>query len=260
MEINLVVINVGNSRLAVAPFRAGELGDVTRVSNREPERWADAIGQAWKRVCGTENAAVVAASVNPQLDAEVERAVMKAADRHVVWVGIGRDVELPIKVLTEKPEATGVDRVLNVAAAYEQIGKACVVVDAGTAVTVDVCNDQGEFLGGAIAPGVAMQLDALHERTAKLPRAEFNAPDEPFGRSTADAIRHGVYHGIRGMVKELVENYATELGNWPDLVATGGDAEALFNGWELVHAIAPDLTLYGIALAYANHHIKHESQ
>ena len=257
MEINLVVINVGNSRLAVAPFRAGELGEATRLSAREPGEWAEAIRAAWKKVAGTENAAVVAASVNPDLNAAVDRAVMEAADRHVVWVG--KDLELPIKVLTQRPEETGVDRVLNVAAAYEQMGKACVVVDAGTAITVDVCNDRGEFLGGAIAPGVAMQLDSLHERTAKLPRVEFAVPDEPFGDSTSEAIRHGIYHGIRGMVKEVIENYATELGNWPDLIATGGDAETLFNGWELVHAIAPDLTLYGIALAYANHHLKQET-
>src|SRR3954466_15969207 len=212
MEINLVVLNVGNSRLAVAPFRAGEMGEVVRVSNREPETWAEAISTAWKRIAGTENAAIVAASVNPKLDDAVEQAVMKAANRHVVWVG--RDLELPIKVLTDNPDETGVDRVLNVAAAYEQIGKACVVVDAGTALTVSVCNDQGQFLGGAIAPGVQMQLDALNEKTAKLPRVPFAAPDNVFGRNTADAIRNGVYHGIRGMVKELIENYATELGNW----------------------------------------------
>src|SRR5439155_10782316 len=144
------------------------------------------------------------ASVNPQLESAVERAVMEAADRHVVWVG--KDLELPIKVLTEKPEETGIDRVLNIAAAYEQMGKACVVVDAGTAITVDCCNDEGDFIGGAIAPGMRMPLDVLHGRSAKVPRVNFAVPDEPFGRSTQEAIRHGVYHGIRGMVKELVEN------------------------------------------------------
>ena len=141
MEINLVVLNVGNSRLAVAPFRAGELGEVTRLSIREPQQWEDAIAGAWKRIAGTDNAAVVAASVNPGVNDAVEQAVMRAADRHVVWVG--KDLDLPVKVLTENPEQTGVDRVLNIAAAYEQIGKACVVVDAGTAVTVNVCNDAG---------------------------------------------------------------------------------------------------------------------
>ena len=255
MEINLVVVSVGNSRLAVGSFVSGELGEVSRVPLDAPEQWAEQIGEAWLNVQGRENEAIVAASVNPELNEAVERAVEEVANRRVVW--LGKDIELPAPVLTDEPERTGVDRVLNVAAAYEQMGKACVVVDAGTAVTVDVCDDQGRFLGGAIAPGIKMQLAALHERTAQLPAVRFAAPSEPFGKSTQQAILHGVYHGIRGMVKELVENYATELGQWPDIIATGGDATALFTDWELVHAIAPNLTLYGIALAYTNHHIKH---
>ena len=93
--------------------------------------------------------------------------------------------------------------------------------------------------------------------TAKLPRVQFKAPHDPFGTNTEQAILHGVYHGVRGMVKELAENYASALGFWPDIIATGGDAQTLFEGWELIHAISPDLTLYGIALAYTNHHIKH---
>lgn len=85
------------------------------------------------------------------MERAIEDAVLSAANRRVVWVG--RDLSLPIKVLTDAPEQTGIDRVLNVAAAYEQIGNGCVVVDAGTAITIDCCNDRGEFLGGAIAPG-----------------------------------------------------------------------------------------------------------
>jgi len=104
-----------------------------------------------------------------------------------------------------------------------------------------------------------MMLDALHERTASLPRVDFDVPASAFGSSTKQAILQGVYHGVRGMVKELVENYATALGNWPEIIATGGDANRLFDGWELIHAISPDLTLYGIALAYTEHLIKRES-
>lgn len=257
MEINLVVLSLGNSRLAVGSFRAGELQTIGRAPNDRPDQWATEIRRAWQDIAGRDNAAVVAASVNPQLEDALEQVVGEVADRRIVWVG--KDLELPIKVLTEAPENTGIDRILNIAAAYEQMEKACVVVDAGTAITVDCCNDMGEFLGGAIAPGVSMQLDALHDHTAALPRVRpFAAPEHPFGQSTEQAILHGVYHGVRGMVKELVENYATELGNWPDVIATGGDATALFSEWELVHAIAPDLTLYGIALAYTQHHMKHD--
>lgn len=250
-----MVMNLGNSRLAVGTFRAGKLGDVTRVSVERQDLWAETIRTAWREIEGQDNAAVVAASVNPALNEPLEAAVGEAADRRLVWVG--KDLDLPIKVLTDRPEQTGIDRVLNVAAAHEQMGAACIVVDAGTAITVDCCSDAGEFLGGAIAPGVSLMLDALHEHTAQLPRVQFEVPAEGVGRSTEQAILQGVYHGVRGMVKELVETYATELGHWPDLIATGGDAEALFKDWELVHAIAPDLTLYGIALAYAEHHIKH---
>ena len=256
MDINLLVLNVGNTRLSLGVFVAGNLEYVTRVPHAQRADWPGKIADAWSKVAGKENAVVAGASVNPPLVEALEHAVAQATGgQKVEWVG--REIDLPIKVNTENPQETGVDRVLNVAAAYEQMGKACVVVDAGSAITVDCCNDAGEFLGGAIAPGVAMQLESLKEKTARLPLVTFEVPVEPFGRNTEQAIRHGVYHGVRGMVKELVENYATELGNWPDIVATGGDAPKLFEGWELIHAIAPDLTLYGVALAYANHHIKH---
>lgn len=255
MEINLLVLNAGNSRLSIGVFTAGELTYVHRVAHDQRSEWPARIAEAWEKVKGREGATVVGASVNPPLVESLEHAVEQATGQKVQWVG--REIDLPIKVLTDEPTETGVDRVLNVAAAYEQMGKACVVVDAGTAVTVDCCNDAGEFLGGAIAPGASLQLAALHEHTAKLPEIPFAAPADVFGRSTHQAMLQGTYHGLRGMVKELAENYATELGFWPDIIATGGDAPKLFENWELIHAIAPDLTLYGIALAFTNHHIKH---
>jgi type III pantothenate kinase len=222
----------------------------------ERDKIREALREAWAKVEGKDNAAIAGASVNPAAMEAIEHAVVGVSGEKVEWVG--REIDLPLRVLTDPPAETGVDRVVNVAAAFEQLGKACVVVDAGTAITVDCCNDKGDFLGGAIAPGVSMQLNALHEGTARLPRVDLAAPQGVFGRSTKDAIRHGVFYGIRGMVKELVEQYATELGFWPEVIATGGDAAKLFEGWEdIVHAISPDLTLYGIALAYANHHIRH---
>jgi len=257
MDINLMVLNAGNSRLAIGVFVAGELTYVSRVGHDQRSEWPARIAEAWGKIEGQEGAAVAGASVNPPLVELLEHAVEQATGQRVQWVG--RDIELPIQVLTDTPEETGVDRVLNVAAAYEQMGKACVVVDAGTAMTVDCCNDEGAFLGGAIAPGLSMQLQCLHEKTAKLPEVPFEVPPSAFGKNTSDAIRVGAYYGLRGLVRDATEAYATELGFWPDIIATGGDAPKLFEGWELIHAIAPDLTLYGIALAYANHHIKHKT-
>jgi type III pantothenate kinase len=251
MEIHLLAINVGNSRLAIGAFIAGSLGSVKRISHEQRADWPAIIAEAWMPLREYTDAVVVGASVNPVLNESLEHAVLKATGRPIQW--IGSDVALPIKVKTENPSQTGIDRVLNIAAAHEQMGKACAVVDAGSAITVDCCNEAGEFLGGAIAPGVTMQIEALHQHTAALPKISLEAPKELVGRSTTEAIRHGVYHGVRGMVKEVVENFATELGTWPDLIATGGDSPVLFEGWELVHAVAPDLTMYGIALAYAEH-------
>jgi type III pantothenate kinase len=257
MEINLLVLSAGNSRLAIGVFSGGELKYVTRIPIGQQQDWAGKLGQAWERIASTDSPTVAAASVNPKVDAVLDELIEKVAGQQIQWVG--KALELPIPVKTESPERTGVDRVLNVAAAYEQMGKACVVVDAGTAITVDVCNDQGEFLGGAIAPGTAMMLDALHEKTAALPRVSLAKPEKPVANSTEESIREGVYLAARGLVKEFTETCALELGAWPDIIATGGDAELLFGGWELIHAVAPDLTLYGIALAYTNHHLKDES-
>jgi type III pantothenate kinase len=256
MEINLLVLNIGNTRLAIGTFVAGELKFVKRIMHAQSADWAGAIAQAWEHVASREDAAVVGASVNPTIMESLEHAIVQATGKPVEWVG--REIDLPIKVMTDEPRETGVDRILNIAAAYEQMGKACVVVDAGSAITIDCCDDTGAFLGGAILPGVEMQLDALHQRTAKLPRVKFEHPKGSIGQNTQQAILHGVYHGIRGTVKELVEQYAMQLGTWPDIICTGGDAAVLFEGWELIHAISPDLTLYGIALAFTNHHIKHD--
>ncbi len=255
MDINLMVLNVGNTRLHLGVFVAGELKYNTRIPHDQRDLWPGKIAEAWRLIADADSPAVAAATVNPPIAADLGAAVEKVAGHRVQWVGA--DLDPPIAVKTQVPSETGVDRILNIAAAHEQMGKACVVVDAGSAVTVDCCDDAGAFLGGAIAPGTSMMLAVLHERTAKLPLVDFAAPVGVIGDSTEQAIRHGVFHGIRGLVKEVAENYAMELGNWPEIIATGGDAHTLFDGWELIHAIAPDLTLYGIALAYVNHHIKH---
>ena len=253
MDINLLVLDVGNTRLGIGVFIAGKLEFSTRIAHAHRPLWPGKIADAWSKIKDLPDPAVAGSSVHPALIESLEHVVMQGTHQRIQWVG--RDIDLPIKVATENPAATGVDRVLNISAAYELMGKSCAVVDAGTALTIDVCDDQGVFLGGAIAPGASMMLASLHEKTASLPTLPLARPSSPIGGSTEQAMLLGVYSGIRGMVKELVENYATQLGRWPDLIATGGDAEVLFKDWELVHAVSPELVMYGIALAYGNHQI-----
>lgn len=256
MDINLLTVSVGNSRTAVGAFVAGELTKVIRVTNSDPAALRAAVTDAWALLAGTERPAVAGASTNPPAVAAIDEAVEAVTGQTVQWVGT--DFDLPIDVATDNPKATGVDRVLNVAAAYEQLGKACAVVDAGTALTLSFCDDKGRFLGGVIAPGAQLQLDALHARAPHLPHLKPEKPQGDFGKDTASALHHGVYHGLRGLVREVVENFASHLGTWPELIATGGDAELLFADSDLVHAISPDLTLYGLALAYTQHRLRED--
>ena len=256
MDINVLVVSAGNSRIALGVFMGGELQQVRRVGIDDRANLPGIAKELWSLIAKSEEPAVVGASVNPPQFEALEHIIREATGARIRWVG--KDIDLPMEVLTENPAKTGVDRVLGMAAAFEQMQKACIVVDAGTALTVSVCNDKGQFLGGAIAPGAKLQLDAMHNNTAALPAVELKAPETPIGKNTEQAMLHGVYFGIRGMVKELAENYATELGYWPEIIATGGDSRTLFADWELIHAISPDLVLYGIALAYTNHCIKHE--
>jgi type III pantothenate kinase len=255
MEINLLVLSLGHSRLAIGAFAGGELVQVRRVAVEDETQWAAEIAQAWRLVADRPHAGIAAAAVNRSKIQSLEEAVRQGAPKQKIeWIGTGGEIDLPMAVKTESPGQTGVDRVLATAAAYEQMGKACMVVDAGTAVTVNLCNGAGEFLGGAIAPGARMMLEAMRQGTSSLPEITFDVPGEGVGNNTRQAMLQGVYHSIRGMVKELAEQYAMMLGNWPEIIATGGDAEKLFGGWELIHAVSPDLGLYGAALAYAEHY------
>jgi len=134
--------------------------------------------------------------------------------------------------------------------AYFRLQSACVVADFGTAITIDCVSDNGIFLGGAILPGLHVGAEALARRTALLPEVRLARPEWVFGKDTRQAIVGGLVYGARGALRELTEAYATELGRWPPVIATGGDAELVAGGYDIVQAIVPDLCLLGVALAY----------
>ena len=255
MDINLLAVAVGNSRVQVGSFVSGELVEVERVDRSDVAGLERAVEASWKRVSATGDAEVAAAGVVPLFESEVNRIIKARTKIDIQWVGKG--IDLPIKVATREPNKTGVDRVLACAAAFEQLEKACVVVDAGTCVTVNLVDEKGALIGGAIAPGAALMLRAMHEGTAGLPALKFEMPEGNWGVDTIGSVRHGIVQMIHGLVKEMAERWAMEQGTWPEVIATGGDAQALFGDWEVVHAVSPDLVVYGIALAYTQHHIRH---
>jgi type III pantothenate kinase len=245
----VAVIEIGNTRIALGIWEDCRVTHARRVTTADEA----AFGTAFKELCGMFDGgrppAVVVGSVVP----EVLTQVVTQVDRRVglrVQV-VGADLPLPIPVSIRSARTVGVDRICSAAAAFEKTRQACTVIDFGTAVTVDLVGDAGEFLGGAILPGARMQARALHEHTAGLPEVEVEFPAAAVGDDTRSAIRSGVCHGIVGAVRGLVEGYATAVGKWPQVVATGGDLELFAPHCDFLDSRAPELCLMGVGLAFA---------
>ncbi|MHC4764672.1 MAG: type III pantothenate kinase [Planctomycetota bacterium] len=246
--LNLIAVNVGNSRTQIGRFLDGDLTDTRRINSEKRAEIVQLVMGWWQDMADLPQASVLLASVN---DAVAGPLAATLEDQLSIEVyRVGEDIPVPIGRQLDPETITGTDRLLNAAAAYDKLHQACIVVDAGTALTVDFVDGEGTFHGGAIAPGAAMQLRAMHEQTATLPELRFTAPDDDaFGRSTGQAMLNGVFHGIRGAVQRFVERYSERYGAFPQVIATGGDAEVLFAREELVDHIVPDLTMLGIAAA-----------
>ncbi len=250
MSLRLIAVETGNTRTRLGRFEGDVLDETVTLSNDRLEELADRVAGWWEEIArGEDDRAIVASTVNESVAMKLRSAIEDRTGVEVFCVG--DDLPVPIGESLDPETITGQDRLLAAAAAWDTLKQACIVIDAGTAVTVDFVDGEGTFHGGAIAPGARMQLKAMHEHTAALPSLEFTKPDEAevFGRNTAQAMLHGVYDGIRGLVWRLVEKYSERYGAFPMVIATGGDAETLFGDDELVNRIVPDLTLRGIAVA-----------
>ena len=243
----LLAISVGNSRTAVGRFVDDRLDASDHLENGDIATLVTGIARHWSAMDDAD-AMVALTSVNEKVAGPLEKAL--AAELGTDIHRVRRDLAIPVGTCVDDDAKVGDDRLLAAAAAWDALKQAVVVVDAGTAITVDFVDGEGTFHGGAIAPGASLQLRSLHEHTDMLPRVAFAQPDgEPFGRNTAAAMLLGVHEGLRGMVRQLVERYAEHYGAFPMVVATGGDAETLFSGDELVDRIVPELVLMGISVA-----------
>ena len=245
---SIIAVNVGNSRVQIGSFVDGQLGPTEHFDTREAAASAQQVVQWWATIADHPKAAILLASVNDEV---ADSLTAMIEDQLSVGIyRIGTDLPVPIGQQLDPETLTGVDRLLNASAAFDRLHQASVIIDAGSAITIDFVDGEGTFHGGAIAPGATMQLRALHEHAAGLPELPFAAPDsEPFGRSTSQAMLKGVFHGIRGMAQRLIEQYAEYYSAFPQIIATGGDAQLLFETEELVEKIVPELTLLGIAVA-----------
>jgi type III pantothenate kinase len=256
--MSVLAIDIGNSRVGFNVFTHGKVQDPSiRLHHYELDKdLAATLRTLWEkaeretREAQDDDTEVVITSVVPGLTERIEYSALQylnAKARH-----IGREIKVPVKTMLRDENTVGQDRLLGALAAYVNVEKACAIVQVGSALVVDCIDDEGIFRGGAIAPGLIMGAKALHDFAAQLPEASLTPPadDVPFGRFTQEAINLGLFVGARGAVRELLERYATALGAWPHVVATGGDAQALLGTTELVDSFVPDLVLQGAALAW----------
>lgn len=258
MSPALVLVSVGNTRTRAAAVADGALEPSRVIPNADAASLAGGVAGLVEPAAGAEPTVVIASVNAPVADALESDLV----GRGVRVLRFGRDLAVPIANTLDDDTTVGQDRLLGALGAFGRSNQACVVIDAGTAVTVDFVDGEGTFHGGAIAPGLRMMLGALHERTAALPLVEVardplpaggpaEGPDgaprpTPFGKDTRSAIAIGVVSAVRGLAHELIDRYAEFYEAYPRIVATGGDAPLLFEHDPLVETIVPDLTLIGM--------------
>ncbi|MEM9250850.1 MAG: type III pantothenate kinase, partial [Planctomycetota bacterium] len=222
----LLAVALGNSRLRLGTFIDGKLTQTDSQPLDEPETIGDQLGgdieSAFHPIRERDGASILMTSTNPRATPALE-AVLR--DRlGFPFKRVEADVPIPVGRQLDREAIVGEDRLLNAAAAFDTLKQACMVIDAGTAITLDFVDGAGTFHGGAIAPGAQLMLDALDGRFPQLPPTELAKPDEPIGHNTTQAMLSGAFYGVRGMARELLEQFAEATGQFPIVVATGGDA------------------------------------
>lgn len=248
---SLLIIEIGNSHISVATDIDSDIRSNMRFGHDQLDEALETAVESWEALPEDRVRSIAAGSVVASVLDAVQSRLQKRMNEPIR--AVGKDLHLPLSLALESPEAVGIDRVCAAAAAYGEVGRACAVAGFGTAITVDCVNDEGVFMGGAILPGLSLQARSLSEWTDALPPVSVEATDAVFGATTEQAIRNGILFGAIGAVREITERFATELKTWPQLVATGGNAELICSNCEFIDSIVPDLCVRGIALAHRRH-------
>ena len=251
----LLAIDVGNSQTVCGIFKQGSLFCHWRLKT-DREKTADELAARFLSLFTMQDihfediTGVIIASVVPTQQQAWQEFSLKYTGCTPLLVNTPT-LKSGIKILTDNPADVGADRIVNAVAAFEQYKKSCIVVDFGTAITFDCVSARGEYLGGAIMPGMSISLDALSNRTAKLPRVDISIPPQKaIGANTSDAIRSGLLFGYGAMVDGLIKKLSAEFTETPQVIATGGMAELISAYTESIQIVDPLLTLKGLHLLY----------
>ncbi|MAC18841.1 MAG: hypothetical protein CMJ23_04015 [Phycisphaerae bacterium] len=241
-------ISIGNTTIQAGNLVDGLLDATVSFPVDDASSLVAAINP-WFTDVEPDHRSILIASVNRPAEEALRTLLADSIESEILEME--RDLAAPIGRGLDPESTVGVDRLLAAAGAWEELNQACIVIDAGTAVTVDFVDGEGVFQGGAILPGVSAMLRTMAVSTDLLPDQAFEATTgEAWGRDTIGAMHRGVHAAVTGGAWKLVERYAMHYGGFPLVVATGGDAEMLFKDDELVSRVVPDLVLRGMALAW----------
>jgi type III pantothenate kinase len=257
----LLALNVNNTNTVIALYpikdsHVGKLRITWRISTRHAQT-ADEYGILVRNLLQGEGidskdiTGIVIASVVPPIDWILRQFCERYFGQKPVFIEPGVKTGMPIR--TDNPGEVGADRIANCVGAFEQYGGPCIVVDFGTATNFDVISKKGEFLGGAIAPGLNISADALFARAARLPRVEIKRPAKIIGTNTVDNLQIGLFYGHIGLVDSILERMIAELGQETKCVATGGLAHLIAGDSKYISEINDTLTLEGLRIIYERH-------
>lgn len=249
----LLAIDIGNTNIALGLFKKEELITHWKLKS-DKETTCDEYAVKLLTLLSFSNytpdqiQAVIISSVLPPLTPIFQEMSRKLFSTRALVVGPGLKTGMPI--LYQNPSEVGADRVVAGVAAYHKFGGPCIVVDFGTATTFDVVSAGGEYLGGAIAPGIQIAAEALYLRAAKLPHVEIKKPSQVIGRNTVSSIQAGLYFGYVGLISNIIEKIRQELKQEPQVISTGGYTSKIAREIKTISRHEPFLVLEGLRIIY----------
>lgn len=249
----LLAIDAGNTNVKMGVFRGSDLlvqWRLTTDHNQSSDEYGAQVQKLFDRSSLDINEidGVAIASVVPPVNPSLTRMVEVLFGLTPLFVDHSTDTGLEIHY--DSPSELGADRIVDAVAAVARYGAPCIVVNFGTATTFNAISSRGEFLGGAISPGLFTCADALYERAAKLPRVEFERPARAIGKSTVQALQSGLYFGYSGLIDRVIEEILESMGGSPRIIATGGLANLLRYASQYIDEVDETLTLDGLRLVY----------